>query len=60
MAINQKIPIKFFTLGSGKDSVKPITDIEELVFEDELKAETDIEKFKKTLSAMRREYDKPT
>ena len=37
------MPVKFFTLGGDKSKIKPITDVKNLVFEDELKREINIE-----------------
>lgn len=47
MAMELGMPIKFFTLGDDKTKIKPTIDIEDLVFEDELKKEIDTSYFKK-------------
>jgi hypothetical protein len=49
MAIELGMPVKFFTLGGDKTKIKPITDVKDLVFEEELKEEIDISAVRKML-----------
>ena len=43
------MPIKFFTAGGKIDTIKPIDNLDHLVFEQELSNEIDIEKFRQKL-----------
>ena len=46
LAMEREKPIKFFTVGGETKTIRPITNVDELVFEDELAAETNIQDFK--------------
>lgn len=49
LAMKRKMPIKFFTVGGQIDAIKPITNLDDLVFENELAKEIDIQRFKRKI-----------
>lgn len=50
--------IKFFTVGGQIDTIKPIKNLDDLIFEQELANEINIEEFKQTLKEY--QLSKPT
>ena len=49
LGMKRSIPIKFFTIGGQIDMIKPIGDLNDLIFEQELADEIDIEEFRQRL-----------
>jgi hypothetical protein len=49
LGMKRSIPIKFFTVGGQIDMIKPIGDLNDLIFEQELADEIDIEEFRQRL-----------
>lgn len=49
MAMERKMPIKFFTIGGKVDEIRQITNLDDLIFEDEIADEIDVVSFRKKL-----------
>ena len=49
LGIERGMPIRFFTAGGKIDTIKPIDNLDHLVFEQELSNEIDIKKFRQKL-----------
>ena len=49
LGMKRGVLIEFFTIGSQIDTIKPIENLDDLIFEQELANEIDIEEFKQTL-----------
>ena len=49
LGIKQRIPIKYFTASDQINTIKPINNLDDLAFEQELSDEIDIEKFRQEL-----------
>ena len=49
LGMKRGVLIKFFTVGGQMDTIKPIKNLDGLIFEQELANEIDIEEFKQTL-----------
>ncbi len=49
LGIERGMPIRFFTAGDKIDAIKPVDNLDDLVFEQELSNEIDIEKFRQKL-----------
>ena len=52
LGIEQGMPIKFFTAGDKIDAVKPIDNLGNLIFEQELSKEIDVEEFRRRLKSL--------
>lgn len=49
LAMKRKMPIKFFTIGGQIDAIRPITNLDDLAFENELAKEIDTQRFKQKI-----------
>lgn len=49
LGIERGMPIRFFTAGGKIDAIRPVDNLDDLVFEQELSSEIDIEKFRQKL-----------